>query len=103
MKTPPLIKILALLLVIGIICLVVDYVKTDGNKYEPKIEDVEIIELNDTIMGKLELNNDTAIAEEYAEENEETLYYPGEGYDEIGDEPTEEDEERIRQEFEENM
>lgn len=91
MKTPPLIKILVLLLVISIIYLLVDYVKDDGNQYGSKIEDVEIIELNDTIMGKIELNNDTAIAEEYAEENEETLYYPGEGYEEIGDEPTEED------------
>lgn len=91
MKTPPLIKILALLLVIGIIYLVADYGKDYGNEYEPNLEDVEIIELNDTIMGKLELNNDTAIGEEYVEENEETLYYPGEGYEEIGDEPTEED------------
>ena len=99
MKTPPLIKILTLLFVIGIIYLVVDYGKDYGNEYEPNLEDVEIIELNDTIMGKLELNNDTAIGEE----TEETLYYPVEGYEEIGDEPTEEDEERIRQEFEENM
>lgn len=91
MKTPPLIKILALLLVIGIIYLVVDYGKDYGNEYEPNPEDVEIIELNDTIMGKIELNNDTAIAEEYVQETEETLYYPGEGYEEIADEPTEED------------
>ena len=91
MKTPPLIKILALLFVIGIIYLVVDYGKDYGNEHEPNLEDVEIIELNDTIMGKIELNNDTAIAEEYVEENEETLYYPGEGYEEIADEPTEED------------
>jgi len=91
MKTPPLIKILALLLVIGIIYLVVDYGKDYGNEYGDNLEDVEIIELNDTIMGKLELNNDTAIGEECVQETEETLYYPGEGYEEIGDEPTEED------------
>ena len=91
MKTPPLIKILALLLVICIIYLVADYGKDYDNEYGDNLEDVEIIELNDTIMGKLELNNDTAIGEEYVQETEETLYYPGEGYEEIGDEPTDED------------
>lgn len=58
-----------------------------------------ITEVNELIMSeevKIELTPEP-------EPTEDTLSYPVEGYEEIGDEPTEEDEERIRQEFEENM
>lgn len=48
-----------------------------------------IIELNEVDMN-----------DKFADEEE---CFPGDGFEEIADEPTEEEEERIRREFEENM
>lgn len=71
-----------------------------GNNAMDYSQEIDTItEVNEQIMCeevKIELTPEP-------EPTEDTFSYPGEGYEEIGDEPTEEDEERIRQEFVENM
>ena len=54
---------------------------------------------NNTIEENATMESETPYIE-IDEESDDTLYYPGEGFEEIGDEPTEND---IIEYFEENM
>ena len=85
------------ILIIVVMALTLVSCGTNVMDYSQEID--TITEVNEQIMSdevKIELAPEP-------EPTEDTLSYPVEGYEEIGDEPTEEDEEMIRQEFEENM
>ena len=85
------------MLIIVVMALTLVSCGTNAMDYSQEID--TITEVNEQIMSdevKIELTPEP-------EPIEDTLSYPVEGYEEIGDEPTEEDEEMIRQEFEENL